>query len=110
MTIQFAYGEAVVRLVWSAGPKNQYNQPTNVYTPETIENVGVDVPDQSNGAGDQEAVDAMIFLPAGTTTSKQDMFVIRGLKYKAETDGLVVRNPFTGAAFPTPVAVRRVVG
>lgn len=112
MAVEFAYGEAVVRLVWSAGPKDKYNKPTDVYTSETLEGVGVDVPelDPNIPQDDQQVLDTVLYLPPGTVTSKRDKFVVRGVTYNAVTDGIMVRNAFTGSVFPTPVRVRNVSG
>lgn len=112
MAIEFAYGEDVIRQVWSAGPKDKYNKPTDVYTDEVVHEVGVDVPelDPSIPVDDKQVLDITIYLPPGYSSSKRDKFVVRGITYKAITDGISVRNPFSGSVFPTPVRVRNVSG
>lgn len=111
MAIQFGYGEAVVRLAWSKGTKNAHGQVTPVYTPETIENVAVDVAEaEETGLDDRQRIEVTLFLPAGTETSKQDQFIVRGKKYEADNDGLLIRNAFTGTVFPTEVRLKRIDG
>ena len=102
--------EQVIWHQYSSGPPDKYGKPTSVF--EDREIFAMVAPGQSseprNGTTTRTIAEMTIY--ADVIPDPRDEFTIRGKRYEVEVDTEMWRNPLTGSAFGTEIALRKVRG